>query len=85
MNKLENVEIGKNSFTQYKNRIGIDPNRHFYLKNCPSLKELKIGRYSFSDYASCQIENCALATIEMGELNERSCNFYHASLEMKSV
>ena len=85
MNKLETVEIGKKCFTEAKNSYGNDPNRHFYLKNCPSLKELKMGRYSFFEYASCQIENCALATIEMGELNERSCNFYHASLELKSI
>lgn len=85
LNKLESVEIGKKCFTEAKNSYGNDPNRHFYLKNCPSLKELKMGRYSFNDYSVCQIENCALATIEMGELNERSCNFYHASLELKSI
>ena len=86
LNNLESVEIGMNSFTQYKNSWGNDPNRHFYLKNCPKLKSLKMGRYSFSDYTVFEIENVnALEVIEMGDLNEYSCNFYSASLELKSI
>ena len=73
LSELESVEIGMNSFT--KNGYGSDPNRHFYLKNCPKLKSLKMGRYSFFDYS----------VIEMGDLNEESRNFYYASLELKSI
>ena len=83
--KLESVVIGENSFTKNKNGYGDDPNRHFYLKNCPKLRSLKMGRYSFSDYTVCEIENVdALEVIEMGDLNEGSWNFYWASLELKS-
>ena len=83
---LDSVEIGECSFTQHKNWGGNDPNRHFYLKNCPKLKSLRMGRYSFSDYTVIEIENVnALEAIEMGELNTYSCNFYYASLELKSV
>ena len=86
LSELESVEIGNSSFTQYKKGYGNDPNRHFYLKNCPKLKSLKIGRYSFSDYASAVIEsNDALEWIEMGGLNEASKCFYSASLELKSI
>ena len=85
LNELERVVIGKNSFTKKKNSYGEDPNRHFYLKNCERLRELKIGCYSFSDYSVCEIENVPfLEVIEMGELNEDSCNFHDASLELKS-
>ena len=80
---LESVVIGMNSFTKFKSTSSItsDPNRHFYLKNCPKLKSLKVGRYSFSDYTVCEIENVdALEVIEMGS----SC-FYAASLELKSI
>ena len=85
LNQLERVAIGKNSFTKHKDWYGNDPNRHFYLKNCERVRELKIGRYSFSDYKVCEIEDVpSLEVIEMGELDERSCNFYHASLELKS-
>ena len=86
LNKLESVEIGMNSFTQHRNNVENDPNRQFYLKNCPKLKELKMGRYSFSDYTVCEIENVdALEVIEMGDVDEYSANFYWASLELKSI
>ena len=88
LNELESVVIGMNSFTKYKDtyHITADPNRHFYMKDCPKLKSLKMGCYSFSDYTVCAIENVdALEVIEMGDLNDWSCNFYSASLELKSV
>ena len=86
LSELESVEIGMNSFTKKKNSTKNDPNRHFYLKNCPKLKSLKVGRYSFSDYTVIEIESVdALETIEMGELNEKSFNFFYASLELKSI
>ena len=86
LSELESVEIGMNSFTKKKNSSTNDPNRHFYLKNCPKIKSLKVGRYSFSDYTVIEIESVdALETIEMGELNEKSFNFFYASLELKSI
>ena len=85
LNQLERVVIGMNSFTKEKYSAGNDPNRHFYLKNCERLRELKMGCYSFSDYTVCEIENVpSLEVIEMGILNQQSFNFDHASLELKS-
>ncbi len=85
LNRLERVVIGQNCFTKRKNSNGNDPNRHFYLKDCERVRELKMGRYSFSDYSVIEIENVpSLEVIEMGELNEESNNFYWASLELKS-
>ena len=85
ISQLESVVIGKNCFTKKKNSRGNDPNRHFYLKNCDRVRELKIGCYSFSDYVVCEIENVpSLEVIEIGELNEWIVNFYYASLELKS-
>ena len=67
MNRLERVEIGKNCFTKHKNNRGSYPNRHFYLKNCERVKELKIGHHSFSDYVVCEIENVpSLEVVEIG-------------------
>ena len=86
LSKLRSVVIGENSFTQHKNDAGNDPNRHFYLKNCPSLREMRIGCYSFSDYTVIDIENVnALETIEIGSLSRDSYNFRYASLELKSI
>ena len=74
-----------NSFTKEKNYWGYDPNRHFYLKNCERMRELKIGCYSFSDYSVCEIESVpSLEVIEVGELNEKSWDFSYASLDLKS-
>ena len=79
--ELESVEIGESSFTKHKNGYGTDPNRHFYLKNCPKLKSLKMGRYSFSDYTVIEIENVdALEEIEFGGFA-----FYYDSLELRST
>ena len=91
MKELESVVIGKNCFTKKKNSYGNDPNRHFYLKNCERVRELKMGRCSFSDYSVCEIENVpSLEVIEMGELRgEREEVFTHcffcSNLELKSA
>ena len=85
LNRLESMVIGENCFTKKRCHCGNDPNRHFYLKNCERVRELKMGCYSFSDYTVCEIENNkSLEVIEMGYLNEDSYNFYWASLELKS-
>ena len=78
--------IGKMCFTTAKTTAGNDPNRHFYLKNCERLRELKMGHHSFSDYTVCEIENVdSLEVIEIGGMDRRNCNFYWASeLKLKS-
>ena len=86
LSQLERVVIGGNSFTKDKNGWhSYNSSRHFYLKNCERVRELKIGHHSFSDYSVCEIENVpSLEVIEIGELNEISWNFRYASLELKS-
>ena len=85
LNQLESAMIGVNSFTKHKNDWDSDPNRHFYLKNCERVRELKMGHHSFTDYSVCEIENVpSLEVIEMGELKRGSANFFYASLELKS-
>ena len=85
LNQLERVVIGQNSFTEHKFDIERNPDRRFYLRNCERLKELKIGRYSFSDYSVCEIENLpSLEVIRIGDLNYDSGCFPYASLELKS-
>ena len=46
-----------------------------------------MGRYSFSDFSVCEIDNLAsLEVIEMGELNEGSANFsFTLKLQLKST
>ena len=82
LSALESVEIGNDCFKNDNNL----PNSNFHLKNCPKLKSLKIGRYSFPYYTVCEIENVnALETIEMSDENQLGSAFRYASLELKSI
>ena len=82
LSHLERVVIGSHCF---RKDLKENSDRHFYLKNCERLRELKMGHHSFMDYSVCEIENVpSLEVIEMGELNKDSFNFYYASLELKS-
>ena len=86
LNELESVVIGEDSFTISKSGCSEDPNRHFYLKNCPKLKSLKIDKHSFVRYSTCVIENVnALEVIEIGDSSIDSNNFRPASLVLKSI
>ena len=80
MKRLEKVTIGENCFKK--------KNGAFYLKNCPVMKELRIGVESFVDYSICEFEDLpSLERIEMGDLERQHycCCFYYASLELKSI
>ena len=82
LSELGEVVIGELCF---RKNTDYNPNRHFYLKNCEGLRELRIGCCSFSDYSVCEIENVpSLEVIEMGDLNEGSYSFLYAPLELKS-
>ena len=85
LNRLESVVIGKACFMVFKKGYGFNPNRHFYLKNCERLRELKIGCCSFSDDTVCEIENVPyLEVIEMRQLTNNSFNSYDRFVELKS-
>lgn len=81
LKKLQSVVIGENSFTRRIHGYGNDPNRRFILKDCPSLKELKMGRFSFSDYGVIEVSSLdSLEVIEMG-----TASFYAAILQLKGT
>ena len=82
LNQLERVVIGDDCFIR---SMVYNPHRHFHLKNCERVRELKIGPYSFSDYSVCEIENVpSLEVIEIGELNGGDSFSYASKLELKS-
>ena len=77
LKKLEKVMIGEWCFMRDDVRTS-DPNHQFCLKECDSLRELKIGNGSFNDYSVCEIDSLnSLEVIEIG-------GFRYASLELKS-
>ena len=73
LSKLESVVIGKKSFTYAKT----DDDIMFYVTrtdgtyrsvNCPKLKSIQIGEYSFGDYHSFELGNSpSLQSIDIGE------------------
>ena len=82
---LEQVEIGMNCFSR-KSTPYMNPDRHFYLKDCPMIQELRIGSGSFVDYSVCEIERVpSLEVIEMGSAYSGGNNFFFASLELRST
>ena len=77
MHALETVRVGTSCFLI---KEGV-----FRLKDCQRVKELRIGRFSFSNYPHCEIECVpSLEVIEIGDLKESSYNFYYASLQLRS-
>ena len=76
--ELESIKIGISSFYSYGDHV-------FSVKNCPKLRELKIGPSCFFNCDSVEIENVpSLEVIEIGYLNYNSNNFNDAQLELKS-
>ena len=76
LNELISIHIGMNSFTRRRNGAAERTNREFYLRNCEALRELVIGRYSFSDYVVFDLTNLPhLRTVSIGYY-QSSYNFY---------
>lgn len=76
LNELENVKIGWNSFTRCNNEdMNRTPGGFFLIEQCPRLKTIEIGEYSFSDFEHFTINHLpALETIHI-----EGSSFYYAS------
>ena len=87
LNRLKSIKIGKNSFSQDKNRWGNYGSKSFHILNCESLKSIQIGAYSFIDYAGeFELKNLPqLQSILIGTIGSDSYNFYHSSLVIRSI
>lgn len=83
LQQLVRVSIGRNSFTREREN-GRRSNYRFILRDCESLKELQIGRGSFSSYSAIELENLpALTELTIGDVKAKSNNFFDSSLELK--
>ena len=86
LKSLERVVIGDGSFTKRENHLDYDVDCQFHLKDCPKLRELKIGAKSFVSFTECEINNVdALEVIEIGTIEKESWNFYWASFQLQSA
>ena len=71
LDELESVVIGKESFTYAKTKEEIWNSKRtdgsYRIVNCPKLKSIQIGQYSFNDYHSFELNNLpSLQSIDMG-------------------
>ena len=88
LNQLKSLKIGTTSFTEQKDNwdvMTINRSRSFHLLNCNELESIEIGRYSFSDYGGLfELSNLPLLySINIGEVEYDSSNFYGASFEIQ--
>ena len=85
---LRNITIGSNSFTKNKNNYGNDSSKSFHILNCDKLESISIDFASFSDYGGeFELSNLPqLQSIQIGQLNSNSYNFYYLSnFEIQSI
>ena len=87
LNRLKSLKIGINSFTQKKNSYGNDKSKSFHILNCESLESIKIGEYSFSDFAGdFELKNLPqLQSIQIGAIGSQSFNFYCSSFVIRGI
>ena len=79
---LESITIGMNSFMGGNS----NPDNTLFIYDLNSLVELRIGRYSFSNYSLCDITYAdALEVLEIGNVNEDSFNFQYGSLNLMGL
>ena len=79
LSELESVVIGGNSF-----RISDDERTDgsYRIVNCPKLKSIQIGQYSFRDYHSFELNNLpSLQSIDMGGY----CFYYAPSFSLTGL
>ena len=61
--------------------------KSFHILNCESLKSIRIGEYSFSDYAGdFELKNLPrLQSIQIGTIRSESCNFLSSSFVIQGI
>ena len=77
LDELESVVVGRESFSisDYNERS----DGSCQIVNCPKLKSIQIGQYSFNDYHSFELNNLpSLQSIDMGGY----CFYYAPSFSL---
>ena len=91
---LKSLKIGSRSFSTIKSAEDWDYNnvrnscsQSFSILNCDELESIEIGRFSFVTFGDkFELRNLPkLSTIKIGEIRNRSCNFYCCSFVIKGI
>ena len=90
LNRLKTIRIGMNSFTQVKGGPwSCIPNKRksFHILNCESLESIKIGEFSFYDFAGVlELKNLPqLQSIQIGTIGSDSGNFKNSSFVIRGI
>ena len=81
MAKLESVLIGNNCFFEDGDLLD---GCHFFVKDCPRLKFIKVGIDSMQAYSHLELTNLpSLESVEFGDLNVASNCFIYADMVLK--
>ena len=94
LRNLNKLEIMNYSFTKAKpkenknTKLIFDNEKSFHILNCESLESIKIGKFSFSDFAGdFELKNLpALQSIQIGTIGSNDlCNFYCSSFVIRGI
>ena len=99
LKQLSSLKIGSHSFTEAtKDFLSAthtlnewkqinNPFKSFHVINCPFLKSIEIGQYSFSDFGrDFELKNLPLLqSISIGQTDKDSSNFLWSSFEVCSI
>ena len=82
LNRLKTIKIGKKSFTKKKNGSGDNKSKSFHILNCESLESIRIGGYSFSDFAGgFELKNLP----QLQSIQFDGCNFCGNSFVIRGI
>ena len=86
-NNLKQIIIGKNLFSQKRNRCTNDKSKSFHILNCELLESIQISERSFSDFSGgFELKNLPqLQTIQIGAIGSWSCNFNYNSFVIRGI
>ncbi|MBQ9790335.1 MAG: hypothetical protein IJW24_01930, partial [Clostridia bacterium] len=83
LEKLHTVRVGSKVFNQDESDA---MDKVFEVRNCISLTEVSINRYSFSTFSKLDLEQLpALQAIQFGDTEKESRNFLNAPLDIKNL
>ena len=86
LSKLESLHIGEECFFNCKEGERNNYNNCLCIKDCPRLKVIVVGPFSFSSYTNCIIENVnAVERITIGSDDAEGNCFAYSSLQLQST
>ena len=84
---LENSFVERSDSAHFLNSVTEDNEKSYHILNCDSLESIKIGEYSFCDFAGeFELKNLPqLQSIQIGAVRSYSCNFYGSSFVIRGI